>query len=162
KGTISIEEHFEPHAAVGPVVRSHVGEREIELTDPVYLLSWPGALTFGHWITDVIGRIELAARHGGGGTRQYLSPNPLRPWRTRCRGFCGRGRDRLLRLDKTTTYRCPELIAPTIMGHMSGGPLPVEFLKPVFDRHRETLAAWLPAKRAQTDLVFITHTRMTS
>jgi hypothetical protein len=78
KGTISIVENLEPHLAVGPVIQSHVGASEIGLTEPVYLLSWPGALTFGHWITDVIGRMELAARHGSG-TRKYLSPNPFRP-----------------------------------------------------------------------------------
>ncbi|HLY44617.1 MAG TPA: glycosyltransferase 61 family protein [Stellaceae bacterium] len=161
KGNITIEENLPANVAVGPVIRSHVGPTEIIETEPLYLLSWPGALTFGHWITDVIGRIELSRRHAGERPCRYLSAGPFHPWMQRFFGLYGITQDRLLLLDKSVTYRCSELIVPTIMCHMSGGTLPVEFLKPVFAAHRGAIAPWLPAKNPQ-DVVFLRHTRMTS
>jgi hypothetical protein len=162
KGTITVEEDLAAHVAVGPTITSHVGATETISAEPLYLLSWPGALTFGHWITDMIGRMELTLRRSGGASCKYLSAGPFQAWMRRFFGLYGIGEERLLLLDKSTTYRCRELIVPTIMCHMPGGTLPVEFLKPVFERHRRAIAPWLPKKTVATDLVFLQHTRMTS
>jgi hypothetical protein len=134
---------------------------QIDIKEPVFLISFPGALTFGHWITDIIGRLYLCSLHDPHDEMRILAP-PYRPWMGRFLSQADPLRSRCVELTSRTCFRCSTLVVPTIMSHMTGGTLPVEMLRPPFTQFKEIIRPPTLATGSDSRALFIIHTRQTS
>ena len=122
------------------------------------LLSFPGALTFGHWLVDIVLRLELD-RMSGEAQGRYVVPGPVMPWMLPILEANGVSLEQLLPIGRTQAVRFKELRVPTITGH--DGVINQRFAPKTFERARKTLLARVPeAPRRQ--ILFPIHTTQSS
>jgi capsular polysaccharide biosynthesis protein len=143
------------------------GRSLVPLEGTAALLSFPGAYTYGHWITDICGRLELlAAQHDIAAIDHFLLPRHA-PWMDPFLAAYGVPDDRIIELDKVRTFVPERLLVPTTLGQHHRGALPVRFARQVFRRLEGISSTWgrLPrwGKRPEVfPLLYVRHTALTS
>lgn len=140
--------------------------KTVALEGTAAMLSFPGALTYGHWIVDVAGRMEiLNALVDMNLIEHFLLPR-VASWMRPFLVAYGIRPDRIVELDAGTIYEVPKLLVPTTLSHQPGGTLPIRLARVVFRRLAAINRQWGKTtgrkKRAETPLVFLAHTRQTS
>ncbi|MCJ9428674.1 glycosyltransferase family 61 protein [Kordiimonas marina] len=174
-----MDRHFDILESTGDVARDAGGftltpmkdgaERQVlQLEGTSALLSFPGALTYGHWIVDVAGRMELLnALTDMNRINHFLLPK-VAGWMRPFLVAYGILPDRIIELDSAHVYEPEELILPTTLSHQPGGGLPIAFSRLVFRRLAALARQWGKRKKDQTPapkpggLVFMDHKRMTA
>ena len=140
----------------------------VPLAGTAALLSFPGAYTYGHWITDMCGRLELlAAQHDIAAIDHFLLPATA-SWMAPFLAAYGVPADRVLELDKSHIHEVERLLVPTTLGQHHRGALPVAFARQVFRRLEGIsrtwgrLPRWNKENAATAPLVYVRHTALTS
>ena len=139
----------------------------IKLAGTSALLSFPGAYTYGHWITDICARLELlTAQHDINAIDHFFLPG-VSAWMFPFLAAYGVRQDRIIQLDKTHIYELEQLLVPTTMGQHHRDALPVQFARTVFHRLSSISSTWgrLPVwgkARKRSPLAFVLHTALTS
>lgn len=143
------------------------GRELVPLGGTAALLSFPGAYTYGHWITDICGRLELlTAQHDIMAINHFLLPKTAY-WMEPFLAAYGVPKDRITELDKTRIFAPERLLIPTTLGQHHRGALPVTFARQVFRRLEGISHAWgrLPKWRKAPDaypVAYVRHTALTS
>jgi capsular polysaccharide biosynthesis protein len=125
------------------------------------LLSFPGAFTFGHWIVDILPRLELAASRFDLSDLRILVPGPLPAWTLPFLEMFDLSSDQLVPLINDEKLHVSTLIVPSLSRRSDFLP---EFPhRQAFERARH----WLEAKRnsaATSELaaVLVAHEPQTS
>jgi len=148
---------------IHPILLSKIDREICVIEEPAALISFPGALTYGHWIVDIAGRLKIVSDLLGEDQFRVLCP-PYRPWMDRFFSLFNLPPESRIHLSEEIEYQCRQLVVPTIMGHLAGGTLPVAFLSPVFSKIRYQVCSWLnssPALREYGPLLIL-HTPQTS
>jgi hypothetical protein len=108
---------------------------------PGLLLSFPGAFTFGHWIVDILPRLELAASRFDLTDLTILVPGPLPPWTRPFLEMFDLSSDQVVPLTNDERLRVSTLIVPSLSRRSDFLP---EFPhRQAFERARH----WLKAQR---------------
>jgi capsular polysaccharide biosynthesis protein len=143
------------------------GRELVPLQGTAALLSFPGAYTYGHWITDMCGRLELlAAQYDITAIEHFLLPKRA-PWMDPFLAAYGVPEDRIIELDKVRAYVPERLLVPTTLGQHHRGALPVRFARQVFRRLEGISRTWgrLPKwgkKIEDSPVIYVRHTALTS
>ncbi|WP_262692285.1 glycosyltransferase family 61 protein [Kordiimonas aestuarii] len=143
------------------------GLRRVQLPGTSALLSFPGAYTYGHWITDICARLELlAARQDINGIDRFFLPK-VSAWMFPFLAAYGVRQDRIIELDKKQLFELDDLIIPTTLGQHHRGALPTRFAAQMYHRLASISAHWgrLPnwgEKRPRIPLALVKHTALTS
>lgn len=131
------------------------------------LLSFPGAYTYGHWITDMCARLELlAANHDVAAIDHFLLPKHAK-WMDPFLAAYGVPRERIVELDKSHIFEVSHLLMPTTLSQHHKGILPVTFARQMFRRLSAISYGWGHQPRWRksppvAELVYIKHTALTS
>jgi hypothetical protein len=138
--------------------------KSVTLDGLTALLSFPGALTFGHWMVDLWGRVELLKRMGlFYQINQFLVPGPISEWMQPFFALFEIETSELLLLSRDQNYVCKKLVVPTVPSQSPGG-----VLKPsVFGRQFRTLShfisQWFPSlSDGWSGPILLQHTPLTS
>lgn len=125
------------------------------------LLSFPGALTFGHWIVDIIFRIYfLKITNIWEKIDYFLLPEPTTKWMKPFLEISGIENERIIHLNNKNFLKIDTLYAPTTASHLTGGTLPNAIAEPLYNFFQEIIA--YEQESNQTEIVFLVHTAMTS
>jgi capsular polysaccharide biosynthesis protein len=126
------------------------------------LLSFPGAFTFGHWIVDILQRLELAASRFDLTDLAILVPGPLPPWTLPFLEMFDLSTDQLVPLIESETLHVPTLIVPSLSRRSDFLP---EFPhRQAFERARHWLEAkrTVAAERSEVAGILVAHEPQTS
>jgi len=128
------------------------------------LLTFPGALTFGHWIIDIWGRIEILKRSGRFyEVNHFIFPAPIAPWMRNFFDLFEIESSRIKTVDKTTGYICEDLLVPTVPSQLRGGVLPHDLSSTQFSGRARFLRSWFPKQGSHTPApLFLKHRHLTS
>lgn len=128
------------------------------------LLTFPGALTFGHWIVDIWGRIEILKRSGRFyEVDHFIFPAPISPWMRNFFDLFEIEASRIKTVDKTSGYDCEELLVPTVPSQLKGGILPRDLSSLQFSSRARFMKSWFPRQRSEgVSPLFLTHRHLTS
>jgi hypothetical protein len=128
------------------------------------LLTFPGALTYGHWIVDIWGRVEILKRSGEfHRIDHFIFPAPLSGWMKKFIVFFEIDSDRVRCVDKINGYLCEELIVPTVPSQSSGGVLPYDLAVSQFRPRSSFLSDWFPSSKVKKARpLFLKHRHLTS
>lgn len=139
----------------------------VSLNGTAALLSFPGAYTYGHWITDMCARLELlAANHDMAAIDHFLLPKHAK-WMDPFLAAYGVPRERIVELDKSHIFKVSHLLMPTTLSQHHKGTLPVPFARQMFRRLAAISFGWGHQPRWRksppvAELVYIKHTALTS
>jgi hypothetical protein len=122
------------------------------------LLSFPGALTFGHWLVDIVLRLELD-RMVGGSSERYIVPGPIVSWTLPILEANGVSPQQLIPIGRTEAFRVAELRVPTITGH--DGVINQKLAPKTFERARRALRHHRP-EAPHRQILFPIHTTQSS
>lgn len=128
------------------------------------LLTFPGALTYGHWIVDIWGRVEILKRSGVfHKIENFIFPAPLSRWMYSFINFFEIDASRVLTVDKLTGYSCENLLVPTVPSQTRGGVLPYDLSLQQFPTRARLLREWLPTStKPKAGPLFLKHRHLTS
>lgn len=130
------------------------------------MLSFPGALIFGHWVIDIAGRLELLNALTDMNLIDHFLLPKVAGWMRPFLVAYGVLPDRIIELNSDTIYDLEDAVVPTGLTHQPGGGLPVAFSRLVFRRLAAVCREWGKLPSSQTSppnrLVMIEHTPMTS
>ena len=135
-----------------------------KITQSCAMLSFPGALTYGHWIVDVIIRYEfinkLRLSHK---IEKFLLPESIGHWSRIFLDFLNIDESDIIRMSNETYLRIDNLYIPTVASFLPGTTLPIEIASKVFNEFRNYLIS-LPSNISPLtqDLVMLQHTPQTS
>lgn len=128
------------------------------------LLSFPGALTFGHWIVDIILRYQFL-----NDTRimhkieTFIVPNALGVWSDIFFDFMNISPDEVTRLSNKDLVQVSELYIPTVASFLPGGLIPINIARHVFEKFRDFLQTKPKSVvPTQSKIAMLKHTPMTS
>ena len=128
------------------------------------LLTFPGALTFGHWIVDIWGRIEILKRSGRFyEVNHFIFPAPVSTWMKNFFDLFEIESSRIKTVDKITGYACEELLVPTVPSQLKGGVLPRDLSSIQFSSRAQFMKSWFPRQRGRPAApLFLKHRHLTS
>lgn len=128
------------------------------------LLTFPGALTYGHWIVDIWGRIEILKRSGlFWKIEHFILPAPHRDWMNRFLKLFEIDESRVFLVDKVNGVFCEELFVPTVPTQSPGGIIPPELARSIFRPTASFINSWTLCPRdADRAPLFIIHKHLTS
>lgn len=138
---------------------------KIERTsDAAALLTFPGALTYGHWIVDIWGRVEILKRSGlFWRIEHFILPAPQTEWMRRFLKFLEIDQGRVLLVDKANGLSCRNLFVPTVPTQSVGGLIPPRLARSQFAPKAAFFNEWLSGKSERKPApLFITHRHLTS
>jgi hypothetical protein len=144
--------------ALSDVPLSEMTRVEGPSADGATLLSFPGALTYGHWLVDIALRLEVD-RTVQGSAQRYIVPDPVLPWMLPILQANGVSLKQLHPIGRTQSIRIAGLRVPTITGH--DGVINQKFAPQTFRRARGALLSAAPAARCR-QVLFPIHTTQTS
>lgn len=127
------------------------------------LLSFPGALTYGHWITDVWGRIEMLRWLGlAEKVDALLLPRPCPEWMKRFLTFLEIDQSKIILLDWDTEVSARTLLIPTVPTHCAGGIIPRD-LYAIYKRRAAFISSFTTLFDVdRIPVVYLKHTPLTS
>lgn len=127
------------------------------------LLSFPGALTYGHWFFDVVGRYFSIPADLRANIDHFLLPSPWQNWMDRFLLVMGIPMRKILHLDKHNLYECDELIVPTVPSQAPGGVVSRGVMDIILQRFSRPFDFWCREfEPVLSDVVLLKHTPMTS
>ena len=127
------------------------------------LMSFPGALTYGHWIVDLWGRVEILKRLGiFFEIEHFIFPAPAAKWMEKFFNIFEIPRSRVVLVDKTTGYEASKLIVPAVPSQSPGGILPLALSEPLYSRWCNIFNTWMDHKVEKRIPLFLRHTPLTS
>ena len=165
-------DHFQHLISKGEVVEGALGRfsilhdnaSDVVLSGLTALLSFPGALTFGHWIVDLWGRVETLKRTGlFYQVEHFLVPSPVSEWMYSFFSLFNIEASALRPLDRKCNYICRNLCIPTVPSQSPGGILQSSVFGRQIRNHSQFVYRWFP--KPDNDWVgplFLQHTPLTS
>jgi hypothetical protein len=127
------------------------------------LLSFPGALTYGHWYFDVVGRFLSVNKNIRKTIDQYLLPARWFSWMDRFVNVMGISKEDIAPLDDQTLYHCERLIVPSVPSQGPGGVVPYNIMRETQVRFAQLYDSWTrPTNTLEYDLCVLRHTPITS
>ncbi|MBF9045969.1 DUF563 domain-containing protein [Rhodobacterales bacterium LSUCC0031] len=150
--------------ATGDYLLHHDDAPKVTLSGFSALLSFPGALTFGHWIVDIWGRVEILKRLGVfHDLDHFLVPSPVSEWMRSFFAFFEIDANLIRPLSREKNYYCENLVIPTVPSQSSGGIIPASIFGNQFRRRSEYISRWLPTGHDDwSGPLFLRHTPLTS
>lgn len=128
------------------------------------MLSFPGALTYGHWIVDIIFRYEflniLRLNHK---IDKFIIPESVGKWANIFKEYLNLDNEYILETSNTSLKNIKKLYVPTVASFLPGTTLPVMIARNVFSNFKTYLMS-LPSKIQPLDcgIIMLKHTRQTS
>lgn len=133
------------------------------LTSTAMLMSFPGALTYGHWFFDVVGRFYSTNRNLLREVEYFLFPGQWFPWMDRFINTMGISRQNIVFLNNETLFRCDRLMLPTVPSQAPGGVVSSSIMREVQNNFTSIYKNWTKSStKSDCDLCLIRHTPMTS
>ena len=127
------------------------------------LMSFPGALTYGHWIVDLWGRVEILKRMGVFfEIEHFIFPAPTAKWMEKFFHIFEIPQSRVILVDKTSGYEVSNLIVPTVPSQSPGGILPLILSGPLYSRWCNIFNTWMDNEVRKKTPLFLRHTPLTS
>ena len=138
-------------------------EKSSDLSGLSCLLTFPGALTFGHWILDIVPRVLALPYALRREVDHFLLPSPFAPWMNMFIQALGIERHQITFLDKRTLYKCEKLVVPLVPTQAPFG-LPSKLaVKSATELLSGITNSWsLLANSEEYDICVMTHTPLTS
>ena len=134
-----------------------------KLTGTTCLLSFPGALTFGHWFFDVVGRIIFLDKKTRARIDNFLFPHPIYDWMLPFFEIMEIDLNEIYLLDKKTLFNCENLLIPTIPSDAIGGVPSFGIMKLLCNKFSSIFNKLIWLKHSQDiDIAVIKHTNQTS
>lgn len=131
--------------------------------DSAVLLSFPGALTYGHWISDIIARLEIIdSMIGLKKIPCFLLAGPYSPWMDRFLSAFGVDRDRCVFIGNDRRIEVDRLLVPTTASQAPGGVLVEPVVAQAVDRLASLFNAWKRPVSSRAPMCFVEHTPLTS
>lgn len=127
------------------------------------LMSFPGALTYGHWIVDLWGRVEILKRLGiFFDVDHFVFPAPEARWMERFFHIFEIPRSHIVFVDKINGCEFSNLFVPTVPSQSPGGILPLTLSGPLYSRWCNIFNAWMGRQVEKKTPLFLRHTPQTS
>lgn len=132
------------------------------------LLSFPGVYTFGHWIVDIPGRMELLNSLDKINEIEHFLLPRSNAWMEPFLAIYGISSDRIVQLNQESVYDVEDIVVPTILSHQIGGVVPIGFSQIIFEklsavcRHWSGLAEDAAEDTHPRKVTLLLHSRMTS
>lgn len=151
-------------ATKGNYLIHHDDAPKVTLNGLSALLSFPGALTFGHWIVDIWGRVEILKRLGVfHDFDHFLVPAPISEWMRSFFAFFEIDANLIQPLSREKNYCCENLVIPTVPSQSSGGIIPASIFGNQFRLRSDYISRWLPKGHDEwSGPLFLRHTPLTS
>jgi hypothetical protein len=128
------------------------------------MLSFPGALTYGHWIVDIIFRYEflnlLRLNHK---IDKFILPASVGKWANVFKEYLNLDDANTLTISNSSFINIKELYVPTVASFLPGSTLPVKVARNIFSSFKSYLMS-LPSNIVplECSVVMLMHTRQTS